>query len=125
LLGILGLFGDHSPSKHGPEFDKNQLYQTWAGIVLGAVTLWLWLNAFFRLARTPMIDALLATLVPLCVTIQIQLTNRLDNFQYSGDDGWFLEPMILVSNFLFTLFSMGFAFILCQRYFVKPPAENR
>ncbi|MES2660545.1 MAG: hypothetical protein V4689_18110 [Verrucomicrobiota bacterium] len=125
LLEILWLFGDHKPSKHGPEFDQNLWNTALAGVVMAVVTLWLWLNTFFKLAKTPVIDGLLAALVPLCVTIQIYLTNRLDNFQYSGDDGWFMPLQLMISDFLFTLFSMGFALILSERYSKKIGAEEK
>lgn len=125
LLGILGLFEDHRPSKHGPAFDQNQQYQMLISFAVAAATLWLWLNTFFKLARIPVLDALCVMVVLAGVPIELYLITEVGNFRYSGDDGWFVKPMILLSYVIYTFFGTGFALIVGQRYFPKVPVKKK
>lgn len=124
LLGAFALIDPQAPSKHGPAYDHILAKLWWSGGVMAAVTVWLWLNTYFKFTKTPVLDGVLAILVPGCMTIHIAMDIRLAYFPYSGDDGWFSVLGLYISCFLFLLFGWGFGIILHQRYFAKESPEK-
>ncbi len=121
LGGVVSLVLPAVHSNYGPTFDLNQQNQCAAGFVLAVVTLWLWLNAFFKFTKTPVLDGLLALFVPVCVAIIMYLVKNLETFHYSGDDGWLVGLEFYVWGFFYALFAVGFVIILNQRYCAKKP----